>query len=118
TMENLAQAKTLIEDVSFELSNFENNAFNDEDNLEAMTERYTKLRSLHKKYGESFDDIMAAHENLKKEISTLENLDEVLEKKEQELKALETKLHMKASQMHELRNLAAKNIEVKVNAQL
>lgn len=118
SMENLTTAKALIEDVSFELSNFESNAFNDEDNLEAMTERYTKLRSLHKKYGESFEDIVTAHENLKAEIATLENLDQVLEQKEQELKSLETKLQMKASQMHELRNLAAKNIEVKVNEQL
>lgn len=118
SMENLQTAKAIIEDVSFELSNFESHAFSDEDNLEALTERYTKLRSLQKKFGESIEEFMNAHAKLKTEIETLESLDDILANKEAELKTLETKLQMKASQMHELRLLAAKNIEVKVNEQL
>ncbi|MCO5114559.1 MAG: DNA repair protein RecN [Bdellovibrionaceae bacterium] len=118
SMENLQTAKAIIEDVSFELSNFESHAFSDEDNLDALTERYTKLRSLQKKFGESIEEFMNAHAKLKTEIETLESLDDILANKEAELKTLETKLQMKASQMHELRLLAAKNIEVKVNEQL
>lgn len=117
-MENLQTAKTLIEDVSFELSNFESHAFSEEDNLDALTDRYTKLRSLQKKFGESTEEFMAAHAKLKAEIETLESLDDILAQKESELKTLETKLQMKASQMHELRLMAAKSIEVKVNEQL
>lgn len=117
-MESLQTAKTLIEDVSYELSNFQNSAFSDEDNLDALTDRYTKLRSLQKKFGESEEDLMQAHAKLKSEIETLESLDEILTQKEAELKTLEIKLQMKASQMHELRLMAAKNIEVRVNEQL
>lgn len=118
SIENLQTAKAIIEDVSFELSNFETQAFSDTDNLDALTERYTKLRSLQKKYGDTTEGLVGAHEHLKNEIATLESLDQILEDKQAELKSIEIKLQMKASQMHELRLMAAKNIEVKVNEQL
>lgn len=117
-VENLRTAQTLVEDASFELANLESEDHDSDESLEDLTERFTKLRGLQKKYGEDLNDVAKAEENLNLQIEMLDNIDSLLEEKEIVLEDLEGQLMSLASEMHDLRKEASDSIVVKVNAQL
>lgn len=117
-LQNLKTGYTLIEDASFELANFAPEDFENEDTLEQLTERFTKLRHLQKKYGDSLQSIVQAERNLSQEIEILENSDVLLEEKEANLEKLETELMGHASELHDQRKAASDSITKKVNDQL
>ena len=117
-VENLKTALTLVEDSSFELANLASEDSEIEESLEDLTDRFTRLRGLQKKYGEDLNTLAEAEENLRKEIDMLDNADSVLETKELLLEDLEAELMGLASEMHDLRKESSETIVVKVNAQL
>lgn len=117
-VENLRSAQSLIEDASYELASLLNEDSDEQDSLEFLTERFSKLRGLQKKYGEDLTQISIAEENLKSEIEILENADQNIEDKESELEALESEMMALASDLHEIRKAASQTISKKVNTQL
>lgn len=117
-VENLKTALALVEDASFEFSNLATEDLSDDENLESLTDRFTRLRGLQKKYGEDLNQLVAIEDNLKQEIEMLDNADTLLEEKELLLEELEAELMKLASDMHDTRREASDAIIKKVNAQL
>jgi DNA repair protein RecN (Recombination protein N) len=117
-VDNLKTALTLVEDSSFELANLASEDSEIEESLEDLTDRFTRLRGLQKKYGEDLNTLAEAEESLRKEIEMLDNADSVLEAKELLLEDLEAELMGLASKMHDLRKESSETIVQKVNAQL
>jgi DNA repair protein RecN (Recombination protein N) len=117
-VESLKTAFTLVEDASFELANLASEDLESDENLESLTERFTRLRGLQKKYGEDLQELSAAEENLRKEIEMIDNADALLEEKEILLEEIEAKLMGLASEMHDIRKESSATIVQKVNAQL
>ncbi len=117
-VENLKSALTLVEDASFELANLASEDIESEDTLENLTDRFTKLRGLQKKYGDDLSALAQAETALRQEIEILDNADAVLEAKELLLEDLEAELMGLASQMHDIRKESSETIVQKVNAQL
>lgn len=117
-VENLKTALALVEDASFEFSNLTSEDLTEEESLESLTDRFTRLRGLQKKYGEDLQQLTVVEENLKQEIEMLDNADALLEEKELRLEELEAELMKMASDMHDTRREASDAIVKKVNAQL
>lgn len=117
-LENLKTAFALVEDASFEFSNLASEDFESDESLESLTERFTRLRGLQKKYGDDLNELLNVEEQLKKEIDMLDNADSLLEEKELLLEDLEADLMRMASDMHDTRREASDAIVKKVNAQL
>ena len=117
-LEPLAQAKTLINEVSYDLRDYVKSLEADPSRLDQLQSRLSALRQLQKKYGATAVEILEALAQIEKEIHSLENSDELLAEKESELATLGKSLSLIAKDMHTRRAGAAKLLENGVNAEL
>lgn len=117
-LEPLSQAKTLINEVSYELRDYTKSLEADPSRLNELEERLSALRGLQKKYGSTAVEILEALERIESEIHQLENSDEVLALKNAELKRIETDLRAIAADLHSRRVNAARLLADGVNEEL
>ena len=117
-LEPLSQAKTLINEVSYDLRDYTRALEADPSRLDELEARLSSLRQLQKKYGSTAEEILKALAEIENEIHQLENSDELLQEKEAELAKLEKSLLATAKNMHERRANGAKLLENGVNAEL
>lgn len=110
-MEPLNQARALINDVSYELRDYAKNLDADPGRLDELEERLNRLRQLQRKYGATSSEILAALEEIEREVHQLENADEILGEKENEISVLEAELQSVAKDMHKRRENGAKLLE-------
>lgn len=117
-LEPLAQAKTLINEVSYDLRDYTKSLEADPARLDELETRLSSLRQLQKKYGPTAVEILEALASIELEIDQLENSDELLAKKSAEALRLENELGTKAKDMHDRRISAAKLLASGVNDEL
>jgi DNA repair protein RecN (Recombination protein N) len=117
-LEPLSQAKTLINEVSYELRDYTKSLEADPSRLEELETRLSSLRQLQKKYGATAVEILSALEEIEREIDLLENSDERLKEKELECKKLEKELHATAKELHQRRENGAQMLAKGVNEEL
>ncbi len=117
-IEPLSQAKTLINEVCYDLRDYAKSLEADPSRLEEVEARLSRLRQLQKKYGTTATEILKALEDIEAEIHELENSDDVLMKKEKELADLERELEAQARDMHERRKNGAILLTKGVNEEL
>ena len=117
-LEPLSQAKTLINEVSYDLRDYVKSLEADPSRLDELQGRLSSLRQLQKKYGSTAVEILEALEQIEKEIHQLEHSDELLSEKESQLAKVEKDLLVIAKDMHTRRTNAAKLLENGVNAEL
>lgn len=117
-LEPLSQAKTLINEVSYDLRDYTKSLEADPSHLEELETRLSRLRQLQKKYGTTAVEILAALNEIEAEIHQLENSDDVLLKKEEELTELERQLETQARDLHERRKNGAILLAKGVNDEL
>lgn len=117
-LEPLGQARTLINEVSYELRDYEKKLDADPSRLEDLEERLSRLRQLQKKYGSTAEEILRALADIEGEIHQLENAEEILSEKESEIGKLEKALDTLAKDMHKRRENGAKLLEKGVNDEL
>lgn len=117
-LEPLSQAKTLINEVSYDLRDYVKSLEADPSRLEELQSRLSSLRQLQKKYGATAVEILAALTEIEREIHQLENSDELIGEKELEAARLEKDLHIAAKDMHARRLNAAKLLADGVNEEL
>jgi DNA repair protein RecN (Recombination protein N) len=116
-IETLDQAKQQISQATFELNQLAGVSF-DEGELEKMESRLSDLRRLQKKFGPSVADILAAFENMKKELETLENCDEKIAQLEIEKKAVMSELSPVLQKLSQQRHKGALKLIDRVNGEL
>lgn len=117
-LEPLIQAKTLINEVSYDLRDYTKSLDADPSRLNALESRLSALRQLQKKYGATAGEILQALKDIESEIDLIENADEMLAEKEKESSAAELKLRQIANEMHQRRQSAAKVLSTGVNDEL
>jgi DNA repair protein RecN (Recombination protein N) len=117
-LEPLSQAKTLINEVSYDLRDYLKSLESDPSRLEELEGRLSALRQLQKKYGTTAVEILEALAGIEQEIHALENSDELLSTKESELAALEKELETAAKDLHQRRENGAQLLIKGVNEEL
>lgn len=116
--DGLEQAKSLIEDVVYNLRQYASKIEMDPSRMEALESRLSDLRKLQKKYGPTVDDILQAFEKIEAEISTLENSDEKIEDLRKEKISLQKELTKMATELHTRRENGSQLLSKSVNAEL
>lgn len=117
-MQQLEQAKSLIEDCVYELKSYVSKIDADPSRLEELEVKLSDLRKVQKKYGAEIADIFTAFDKIKTEISNLENSDMHIETLKNEALALEKELRKIAVELHDKRVQGASTLEKSVNHEL
>ncbi|MEK6556646.1 MAG: DNA repair protein RecN [Bdellovibrionota bacterium] len=117
-LEPLTTAKTLIEEVVYELRDYGQQLQSNPEALQEMEERMSRLRRIQKKYGTSVEQILAELKNITDEISGLEGSESRLESLQAEISKIEKTVGKKAEQLHEKRQKGAKTFEDSVQKEL
>ncbi|MES2962560.1 MAG: DNA repair protein RecN [Bdellovibrionota bacterium] len=117
-LEPLIQARTLINEVGYELRDYSRSLDADPSRQDELEARLSALRKLQKKYGGTSAEILGALAAMENEISQLENSDERLAEGERELAKIVKELDRRATDMHERRTQAARLLEGGVNDEL
>ncbi|MCB0411318.1 MAG: DNA repair protein RecN [Bdellovibrionales bacterium] len=117
-IENLHQAKTLIEDSVYEIRNYLKDLEVDPSELDEIEERFSSLRKLQKKYGPKVEDILAAFSEIQKELDDIENSDEKTQILEKELRSIESELKSLCEDLHTRRTNGALLLAKGVNEEL
>jgi DNA repair protein RecN (Recombination protein N) len=117
-LQNLEQAKTLIEDCLYDLRTYVAKIDSDPSRLEELEAKISDLRKLQKKYGANISDILSALKNMEEEIATLENSDQRIQELQTEATKLEKELMKMAQTLHEKRSNSSKLLANSVNAEL
>ncbi len=116
-IDTLGSAKQQISEAAFELNQLASQSF-DGDELEKMESRLSDLRRLQKKFGPSVTDILAAFDQMKKELDALENSDEKIAQLEIEKMAITTQLSPLLQKLSQQRHKGATKLTERVNSEL
>lgn len=117
-LEPLSQARTLINEVSYEMRDYAKSLDADPSRQDELESRLSALRQLQKKYGPTSAEILGALAAIEIEIDQLENSDERLAQFETELAKIEKDLVSRAGDLHTRRTQAAKLLADGVNDEL
>lgn len=117
-IENLHQAKTLIEETMYDLRELGQKMSSDTGQLESLEEKLSLLRKLQKKYGPSVQAILDAFSQIKSEIETIENAEENISALNLKISELTAQLTIKSLALHKKRVAGALALSKSVNAEL
>ncbi|MCB0421920.1 MAG: DNA repair protein RecN [Bdellovibrionales bacterium] len=117
-VKGLYQAKSLVEEVSLELRDYEQSFQLSSDSLEECEERLSQLRLLQKKYGATVDDILKTKSEIETEISSIELSDDSLKELRLTKTKLEDSIQQIDSKLHKIRTKAADLMSSTVNDEL
>ncbi len=117
-LDNLEQAKTLIDESIYDLRQYAAKIDADPQRLEEAESRLSDLRKLQKKYGSTVDDILRALMEMEIEISNLQNSESKIESLKKEAAALHKELEKLGADLHKRRLKGAELLADSVNAEL
>lgn len=117
-LENLEQAKALIDESVYELRQYASKIDADPQRLEEAESRLSDLRKLQKKYGPTVDDILKALMDMEIEISNLQNSETKIEALKKEAAVLLKELDALGADLHKRRLKGAELLADSVNAEL
>ena len=107
-----------IQELARDISGMKEDIFFDEQERNNVEARLDEIFSLKRKYGNSIEEILAYKEKLEKEISEIENLDEINNKLKQEREIVKKQMVDLCTQMNVLRNKYAEVLSRKINNEL
>jgi DNA repair protein RecN (Recombination protein N) len=117
-LENLAQAKALIDESVYELRQYSSRIDADPQRLEEVESRLSDLRKLQKKYGSSVDDILKALMDMEIEISNLQNSESRVESLKKEAAGIRKELEGLGADLHKRRTKGSELLASSVNSEL
>lgn len=117
-LENLEQAKTLIDESIYDLRQYASKIDADPQRLEEAEGRLSDMRKLQKKYGANVDDILKALMEMEIEISNLQNSESKIEALKREAAVLLKDLEILGIDLHKRRQKGADLLTDSVNAEL
>ncbi|KHD89227.1 MAG: DNA repair protein [Bdellovibrio sp. ArHS] len=117
-LENLEQAKALIDETVYELRQYASKIDADPQRLEEAEGRLSDLRKLQKKYGSTVDDILKALMDMEIEISNLQNSESKVESLKKEASVILKELEALGGDLHKRRMKGADLLAESVNAEL
>lgn len=117
-LEELRNSYYEIEELSRDISDFNEDMYFDENERNEIEERLDLIFSLKRKYGNSIEEILEYKDKVESEINRINNLDEVNNKIKARLKLVTEQMKEKADKMHELRMHTASILSDKINEEL
>ncbi len=117
-LQNLEQAKSVLDDTVFELRSYVSKIDDDPSRLDELEGRLSQLRKLQKKYGAEVGDILKALVEIEGEIADLQNSEVRIESLKKEGEALMKELIKLGADLHKRRSEGAKLLANSVNAEL
>jgi DNA repair protein RecN (Recombination protein N) len=114
----LEQARSLIQDVVYEMRDYSRSIESDPSRLEELEAKLSRLRQLQKKYGATAADILQALETTEGEIAGLEASDDRIANLAAESRALMDRMTKLAGELHKKRAAAAVLFANEVNSEL
>lgn len=117
-MAPLDQARSLIQDVAYELRDFGRNLESDPARLDELEAKLSRLRQLQKKYGATAAEILTALDVTENEIASLEASDDRIQSLEAESRALADRMTKLGHELHAKRTSAAVLFAKEVNEEL
>ena len=117
-VDNLSQAKTLIEESTYELRDFGKGLDSNDNELADTEAQLSQLRKLQKKYGASVEDILSTLKEIETEIESLENSEVLIGDQRKQLAKLETEAKKIAKSLHDKRLKGSKTLLESVQAEL
>ncbi|MDA3832444.1 MAG: DNA repair protein RecN [Spirochaetales bacterium] len=116
--ENIAEQSYLLEDHFSELRHYADNIPHDPARLEEITERIGNIAALKRKYGTTIEEILAYADSSKQELTTIENIDETLEKLHENMTTLHDELRGMAKILSTKRKITGKQLITEMNTEL
>ncbi len=116
--EPLSQAKSILEDLVYELRSYGKELNADPQSLEEVETRMNQLRQLQKKYGSTVEEILEAYTEITDELNIIENSDVLIEDLKKEGKEIEKALLSQAKELHKRRISGAELLSKNVNDEL
>lgn len=119
--EKLSELKNIyyeIQELSRDFSSMQDDIFFDEYERDNVERRLDEIFSLKRKYGNSIEEILNYQEELKQEISNIENLEEINSKLKAEKEEIQKHMRALCDDMNKLRNEYAVQLSDKINKQL
>lgn len=86
--------------------------------LDRIESRLNSISKLKRKYGSTVEDIIAYREKIASELKSLEHSEETITDLSNDLKEIKDRLSKKAAKITEVRNIAAKDLEERIVAEL
>lgn len=117
SLEQLATVKATVNDIAYNLSRI-SSGDNEEVDLNTLEERLSSLRKLEKKFGSSVEEILAAYDSMKTELSELEHSDELVQQLRLSDKALDEKLKPLLHSLSDKRRKGITKLKKAVNEEL
>ena len=117
-IERLKNAYYEIQEVSYDISSFNEELYYDEEELNKIEGRLDFINSLKRKYGNNIEEILAYKEKINQEIFEIENLESYIIKLKNDLKKNEKEMLEIAKSMNSIRNKYAEILSQKINNEL
>ncbi|MBM7555246.1 DNA repair protein RecN [Halanaerobacter jeridensis] len=118
TLDLLEQVSYDLEEVSFQLNDYQNDIEFNEQRLAVIIERLDLINNLKRKYGDTIEEILEYHQDIKLELDELKNSKERKSQIKSEIADLKEEYFKLAEQLTKIRKNVAANIEEKVLKQL
>lgn len=110
-LELLAGASAQLEEVSYELRDYQTGLEFEPNELALLQDRLNLVNSLKRKYGSTIEEVITFAENLEEEIEKLRNSEALAEKIEADICELEKELTAESDSLHDLRCETANILE-------
>lgn len=107
-----------VQELTRDISDLNSDVSFDESKRNEIEERLDCIYDLKRKYGNSISEIIEYKEQIKKDIYTIENLEEHNNKLKKELEDLTTKMSEKCSVLNKMRSKYSKVLNEKINKEL
>lgn len=117
-VQQLKDARLLIEDTSFSIREYKDQIHFDQFELENLNQKIIKIDQLKKKYGPEIKDILKYKEHLKERLNIIENREYILEEIEEDLKGAKEEYLRIAKEISLIRKKYAQIFEKKITAEI
>jgi DNA repair protein RecN (Recombination protein N) len=117
-VQQLKDARLLIEDTSFSIREYKDQIHFDQFELENLNQKIIKMDQLKKKYGPEIRDILKYKEHLKERLNIIENREYILEKIEEDLRQAKEEYLKIAKEISSIRKKYAQIFEKKITAEI
>lgn len=108
----------IIEELSFELSDFVDTLHYDADRLNEIESRLSEIHRLKKKYGPTVNDMLEYMAEIEEELDQIKNKDSHLERLNKEKDGVAQDAFLEAKHLHDLRKEAAKSLTKDIHQEL
>src|SRR5690625_2524985 len=116
--EQLTNSYFIIEELSFDLREFNESLHYDKQRLNEIEGRLDEINRLKKKYGPTVNEILEYMATIEEEIEQITNRDSHLQSIQQQMKETAYDAYLEAKELHHLRKQAAKKLTNEIEKEL